>query len=645
MAVDRHAYTVSAKALAGRSSTDTALVCSAVLDPDIRVVDGRWRSSLDLSYPDTGFYGGRFGGDAAPKVLPEGLVYNTQPSAWIGCLFLDPAGDGTVWTGSGLLNVRGHRIADSGLPGYDGLYAMSLAVTHEWWEHTRCVLPDVPSDPAVIALESPLGESVRSRVSVPFQVDYLLLLPFPEESSWPFESLYVTDRGEVRPPRRVVPVCRDDFEAIGRSDRYRPRLDNSVYYRIAEVTPVGLLAVNREVFTGPGMCPVPAFSRDGSLLVISSTRGLPADALTIDGESFVADVHRVSAERFDAIHEVVTGYVGQVVVDDDGNGFVYDGSHLQVVAKRLVADTRSKANGFPVWSVALMSRAKVTPADVNVHGVVFPLHAGEAVSMGFSPDVRYVLLMRGRPKDQVYVVPFSNDDFGLLRTTASVGSFRQRAAMPSPVRRSSRSSSTRPLPAAPVDVTGSAESVLEPVSARFGGGDVASARAVRVSGRQKLGAGELSDFAEASVLVGGEPAGDDEVAGSPPDLVTEDLVPVLQDAPDLDPAGDSASRALALPASAFLAPPVHVPGREPRPRGPQRPSPDPRGLSSVSRGFGVVSAGSSFDAAASNDESGAPVEQVSGRQKLSVNELDGLERFFGAGLPEGSDGPAEPESD
>ena len=347
-----------------------------------------------------------------PVMLSSFLLGDCQPIEWIGRLFLDPSGCGTVWTGARILRVQNHRIVPPAPPEYVGLYAVSIAVTHHWWSRERSLdaaSDRSSSDPAVLDLVSDFGRDLRHRVNIPFTVDYLLLLPAKHEEHWPFARAYVQDQGEVRPPRDVVPVSRKDFDSLAWADRYRPRLEDARYFRVAAVTPAGLLAVDEAVFTDPDACPK-APVLDTELLVVTWTEGLPADAVTIDGESFCGNVMRVPPDRFDGIHLVIDGYVGQFVADPEGNGFVYDGRTLRSVVKRVIEAPGASVNGFPVWVLALLKRARVTPDDIGVHGVMLSLTRAEAVSYGFDSDVEYVLLASGRTKDDIRVASFSKAD-------------------------------------------------------------------------------------------------------------------------------------------------------------------------------------------------------------------------------------------
>ena len=409
--VDRQAYSSPALVDSGRYRRDLGVVVRPELDSDVLVVDGCWTAEGDMARP-AAFPLGASAPSERPVMSSSFLLGDCQPIEWIGRLFLDPSGCGTVWTGARILRVRNHRIRPPAPTEYVGLYAVSIAVTHHWWTRERSL--DMgscrsSSDPAVLDLGSDFGRDLRHRVNIPFTVDYLLLLPAKHEEHWPFARAYVQDQGEVRPPRDVVPVSRKDFEFLAWVDRYRPRLEDARYFRLAAVTPAGLLAVDEAVFTDPEACPrAPVL--DTELLVVTWTEGLPADALTIDGESFCGNVLRVPADRFDGIHLVVDGYVGQFVSDAEGNGFVYDGRTLRCVVKRVIEAPGASVNGFPVWVLALLKRARVTPDDIGVHGVMLSLTRDEAVSYGFDSDVEYVLLASGRTKDDIRVASFSKVD-------------------------------------------------------------------------------------------------------------------------------------------------------------------------------------------------------------------------------------------
>ena len=162
------------------------------------------------------------------------------------------------------------------------------------------------------------------------------------------------------------------------------------------------------------------------MLVVTWTVGLPADALTFDGESFATDVRRVRADRFDGIERVAAGYTGQFVGDRDGNGFIYDGHTLPRVVDPVIDAPGAPYHGLPAWSLALLSPAKVTPADLHVHGVMLPVSTEEAVAFGLEEDVRHVLLARGRTKDDIRVARFSRRDLDRFGPESVIGFDRNR---------------------------------------------------------------------------------------------------------------------------------------------------------------------------------------------------------------------------
>ena len=486
---DRHAYRNLDRALNAAQDTGTPVGITRKLgvDDDIVVVDGEWTRGFWNGYPQSGRYerdaqrprGTRAERNEAPRLEGSTLIAESQPPSWIGKTFLDRQGSGAVWNGVRMVKVERYRMravdrTNEDEQACDGLYAGAVRATFEWWRQGHKE-QGAHVAPAVLSLLTPAGVRLGAMAQLPFEADYLLLLPTEEEQRhWPATGPYVREDGTVRPPRRLSAVSDATLEKLHDLDLHEPRPTHQSYYRWTRVTPDGVVAIDHQVFTAADKAERPPqwvqypWSTDRRALC--RTRGLPADARTIDGREFISDVERVEATKFDEIVRACNLEVGGVVTDRNGKGMLFDGRTLLPIEQGRVASPGNPEDGADIWAVATLKRAQVTPEDVNVHGVLIPMEATEAKGLQLPYDVRGILFLRGRPKTRAHAIPLTTEDLAALRKK-SLQTVDLRG-LDAPHRRAGWSTRySQPVPAAPTaaPTPGQPESSLPPAPEPAGG--------------------------------------------------------------------------------------------------------------------------------------------------------------------------------
>ena len=413
---DRHAYrslgiTFNAQKVAG----EVGIARSDGVDSDIVVVNGEWIDNPRVGYPSTAPYNPCENGT---QIADERLLRYTQPGEWFGRTFLDGVGTGLVWTGKEMLRVQQYRIVENGAgPEYEGLYAASIAATYYWWDTTGKSGQNGLT-PAVICIDSAAGDRLRRNASIPFTTEYLMLLPSEFEGEWP-ANLYVSDQGAIRPPRHLVPVAERTLKALERLDIHEPRPQGTLYYRWTEVTPKGVVAADGNVYTNPTSCTNPPYQDQWESTrswALCRTKGLPADAKRVDGRPVVTDAKRTRADYFDRIVRAHNMEPGKVIVDQNGDGMLYDGQTLRQVEKLKIREPGSAIDGQPAWIMSTLKRAGLTPGDVNIHGVLIPVTSQECQQVGLPGETRGVLFLReGQSRRKANAIPLTRAELNDLQ--------------------------------------------------------------------------------------------------------------------------------------------------------------------------------------------------------------------------------------
>lgn len=447
---DRHAYRTLGNALnAQKRDGSVAIALCEGIDRDIALIDGEWTDNPRVGYPNTGPY------INGPEIAEDRLMPKTQPGMWFGQTFLNGMGTGHVWSGKRMLPVRKYRI-DCGpaWPDYDGLYAASIAASYHWWETTHR-RPDELQAPAVICIDSTAGDHLRRRADIPFATEYLMLLPSASEKDWPYDEAYVNAEEHIRPPRHLVPVAERTLRALERLDIHEPRPEDTWYYRWTEVTPQGVVAADRQVYTNPASCTRPPYrshsDAEETIWAVCRTKGLPADAETVDGRPFVTDARRTAANDFERIVNMYNAVPGRMIVDDNGDGLLYDGDTLRRIENLKHREPDSRIDGQPAWIMSALKRAGMSPADVNVHGVLVQMTSAECREIGLPPETRGVLFLReGQKRSTANAIPLTREQLNELRTRA-ITKFNPEDLQGYRYQYSWRSRSPGTVPAVPVE--------------------------------------------------------------------------------------------------------------------------------------------------------------------------------------------------
>ena len=274
-----------------------------------------------------------------------------MPEAWRGLALTDAQGNGVVWTGDTFGPVAGHLYEENGRL----VYAWSELATKAWRERTADSALERERDrSALVAVDA--GE--RREWNLPRGTAYLLLEPEVDGS----------------PVRNAVPVLEEEIAQLAAADGLRPETTAGPFYRPAVVSADGWRKRGREAFTNPAGAREAARETAGAVVVESD--GLADDVTMVDGRPSAGSEpagprgrERAVAHRADA--------VGSVALDDDGNGYAYDGRKLVRIENGRVADGAGGPAGMPAWVYGVLARARPSPREPNVRGVLVALTSAD----------------------------------------------------------------------------------------------------------------------------------------------------------------------------------------------------------------------------------------------------------------------------
>lgn len=392
-AYDRQAFSTLERAEECRDqeSRDLGIAWHSALPSGVVMLDGQWlctaREATRYSEP---LFGGEHPAhrDVGPWVASACIVVHVQPREWIGRLFLDAAGSGSVWSGRELLKVMDHRICDFAPEGYRGLYAWNVQATQELGSRL-----DDADRFALVQLTR--EQRARWRVS---RIGEYAVFERPEE--W-----VVTGRSEfIRRPWRAVALSARQLLELFEEDRLRPETEKPIY-RAALLAPEGLVALGPEGYTSlEGALEVfKARGRAGTeVRAVTRCRGLPADLTRIDGLPFESGRLRIEPGAGSEVAWVDPAGAGVPVMDGNGAGFVLGRSRLVRVVDGLISERYGDGlSGAPAWIYRVFAKLRVEPLTRHVHSVVVKVTSEEAETWGLPDGTKAVLLLRGRSAGSV----------------------------------------------------------------------------------------------------------------------------------------------------------------------------------------------------------------------------------------------------
>ena len=115
---------------------------------------------------------------------------------------------------------------------------------------------------------------------------------------------------------------------------------------------------------------------------------------------------------------------GKVIVDQNGDGMLYDGQTLRRVEKLKIREPGSGVDGQPAWIMSTLERAGVSPSDVNIHGVLIPVTSHESQQMGLPAETRAVLFLRqGQARRKANAIPLTREELNVPPKTVRVVQF------------------------------------------------------------------------------------------------------------------------------------------------------------------------------------------------------------------------------
>ena len=392
-AYDRQAFSTLERAEERRDqeSRGLGIAWHSALPSGVVMLDGQWlgtaRASTRYSEPLFGREHPAYR-DVGPWIASECIVVHAQPREWIGKLFLDPAGSGSVWSGRELLKVRDHRICDFAPVGYRGLYAWNVQATQE--------LGGRLDDADGFALVQ-LTREQRERWRLSRLGEYAV---FERPQEW-----VVTGRSDfIRRPWRAVALSTCQLLELFEEDRLRPETEKPIY-RAALLAPEGLVALGPEGYTTLESA-VEVFKARGragtEVRAVTRCRGLPADLTRIDGFSFESGRHRIEPGAGSEVVWVDPSGAGVPVTDGNGAGFVLGRSRLVRVVDGLISERCGEGlSGAPAWIYRAFAKLRVEPLTPHVDGVVVKVTRDEAEMWGLPDGTKAVLLLRGRSAGSV----------------------------------------------------------------------------------------------------------------------------------------------------------------------------------------------------------------------------------------------------
>ena len=406
-AYDRQAFSTLERAEEWREEHEAltmGITRHADLASDVVMVDGEWLGpAQDATRYGRSSYRGDSGSslDVAPEIGSAALVVHTQPSCWVGRLFLGPLGSGRVWSGQEMLRVWDHRICDSAPPGYRGLYAWNLQATQEFESHL---------DSAGCFGLMPLTSSQRKLWRLSPLADYAVFEPPGPDAPG------VT--GFICAPRRAVAVSARQLLELFEADRLRPETEKPDIYRPARLSPEGLVALGPDGYTTLEAARR-ALAADGraaaEVLAVTHCAGLPADVTRLNGRPFESGRDRIGPGAGSDVAWVDPSGAGVPVVDEDGSGFMLGRSDLIRVAWGIVADSGAEFEGGPAWLYRVFAKIKFEPLTPHVHGVVVKVNRKEVEAWGLPDGTKAVFLLRGRGSGRVTWRCLDGDAFKGLR--------------------------------------------------------------------------------------------------------------------------------------------------------------------------------------------------------------------------------------
>lgn len=392
-AYDRQAFSTLERAEEWRDREHRGLGIAwhSALPSDVVMLDGQW---LGTAREATRYWEPLFGRehpahrDIGPLVASECIVVHAQPREWIGELFLDSAGSGSVWSGREMLQVRDYRICDSAPADYRGLYAWNLKARQELGSRL-----DGVNGFALVRLT--FGE--RKRWMLSGLCDYAVFQP-PEEAAG-------GGSGFIPRPWRAVAVSAGQLLELFDEDRLRPETEKPDVYRAARLAPEGLVALGPDGYTtlGGAQGALAARGRAGTgVLAVTRCSGLPADVTSLDGRPFESGRNRIEPGAGSNVVWVDPSGAGVPVTDDSGAGFVLGRSRLIRVVDGLISDRYGAGlSGAPAWMYRVLAKVRVDPLTAHVHGVVVKVTRNEAESWGLPDGTKAVFLLRGRSAGSV----------------------------------------------------------------------------------------------------------------------------------------------------------------------------------------------------------------------------------------------------
>ena len=363
----------------------------AELPADVVMLDGEWLEAERVATlyrwpgerPESWWHGDPEEAGPAPPVDAAALVVQTQPRDWIGKLFVGRLGDGWVWNGWQMLEVKDHRICDSAPPGYRGLYAWSIAATGLFG---RLLDSNVVNTIALV----PVGRQSRELWRLPPLADYVLLVQQARDLQQPGPAF-------LRTPWDGIAVSYSQLMELCREDCLRPETEAVEIYRPARLTPEGLAALGTDGYSTVELARAAAARDTGSTFEVRAVtvrEGLPADVTLLDGRRFVTERERVAPGVGTNVVWVEPAGYGEPVVDVAGNGFLLGRSRLVRIANGLIAEDGIFLSGAPAWMYRLFAKVRVHPLTVNVQGVLVRVDSRDVESWGLPADTKAVLLAR-----------------------------------------------------------------------------------------------------------------------------------------------------------------------------------------------------------------------------------------------------------
>lgn len=302
------------------------------------------------------------------------LLDETVPGSWLGQAHVGSDGAGIVWTSTGIAEVRDYEYTRDTVP--ERLFFWSIAVTEAW---KKRVPPESRKNHPELL---PVSAADAERWRVPAGTTLLLLKPAPKEA---------TDQ-----VRNAIPVQEGAIDALMHVNPFGDASDRESWYRAVKLGTRGWEPLSKCAHSTEKGATEEAIRNDfwDSDVIIVRANGLEPDITIIDGKLASQSPLRTVPDRSEVVVYYNPATAGEAALDDDGNGYVFDGERLVRVENGKVAPGQNAPGKLPSWIYEVLRAANINPSQRNVHGIIVRIGTEIRQKHQLDDEVRAALLSR-----------------------------------------------------------------------------------------------------------------------------------------------------------------------------------------------------------------------------------------------------------